>query len=112
MIDETEFLAQTGLTPHLLERWIALGWLGPLHVDAHRRDFADADVARAMLIRELVETIAVNDEGISVALSLVDQLYGLRNQMRRLVAAIGAQPPEIRQQILTMLSAPASDEPP
>jgi chaperone modulatory protein CbpM len=109
MMDEAEFLAQTGLDPHLLERWIAFGWLGPLPSASDRRDFADADVARAMLIRELTETIAINDEGISVALSLVDQLYGVRSQMRRLVAAIGAQPPAIRQQILAALRGPDTE---
>jgi chaperone modulatory protein CbpM len=38
----------------------------------------EEDVARLELIRDLREHMGVNDEGISVALHLLDQIYALR----------------------------------
>jgi chaperone modulatory protein CbpM len=40
--------------------------------------FSDADSARAQLIRDLKNDLGVNDEGVGVILSLVDQVHGLR----------------------------------
>jgi chaperone modulatory protein CbpM len=41
-------------------------------------------VARARLIVELRDTAEVNDAAMPVVLSLLDQLYDLRRQLRRL----------------------------
>ena len=79
MITISEFLVRVRIDRHLLESWIAAGWLIP------QRDpeliFSDIDLARAQLIRELKEDFGVNDEGISLILHLLDQLHGLRRSM-------------------------------
>jgi chaperone modulatory protein CbpM len=79
MITISEFLVRVRIDRHLLENWIAAGWLIP------QRDpeliFSDIDLARAQLIRELKEDFGVNDEGISLILHLLDQLHGLRRSM-------------------------------
>ena len=43
--------------------------------------FTDADIARAALIRDLRHDLAVNDPGIGVILSLIDQVHGLRRTL-------------------------------
>jgi chaperone modulatory protein CbpM len=79
MITISEFLVRVRIDRHLLESWIAAGWLIP------RREpeliFSDIDLARAQLIRELKEDFGVNDEGISLILHLLDQIHGLRRSM-------------------------------
>jgi chaperone modulatory protein CbpM len=68
-----------------LQLWIEEGWLLP------RRDrdltFSEGDVARAQLILDLTREMGVNDEGIGIILSLVDQMHGLRRVLRELMQA-------------------------
>ena len=47
-----------------------------------RFQFSEADLARARLIQDLRMDFGVNDEGISIILHLLDQLYGLRCLIR------------------------------
>ena len=72
----------TTLDPEDLRRWVAEG-----HVRPDRRDgdlvFEEIDVARVQLILDLRDTLAVNEEALPVVLSLLDQLYALRRQLRR-----------------------------
>ena len=57
--------------------WIREEWLIPGE-SAGELTFSDADIARAQLIRDLKNDLGVNDEGVGVILSLVDQVHGLR----------------------------------
>jgi chaperone modulatory protein CbpM len=58
-----------------------------------RRDpdlaFTEGDVARAQLILDLKREMGVNDEGIGIILSLVDQMHGLRRVLRELMQTNG-----------------------
>ena len=99
MILLDEFLARVGAIdrPELI-RWIENRWLLP-----ERRDeswvFGEVDIARAELIVEIRREFAVDDDALSLVLGLLDQVYGLRRQMRRLSDALAAQPPEIQDAI-------------
>jgi len=64
-----------------LERWILNDWLRPDGAAGHWR-FRRIDVARARLIWELRSDLRVNEEALPIVLSLLDQLYDLRRQMR------------------------------
>jgi chaperone modulatory protein CbpM len=79
MITISEFLVRVRIDRHLLESWIAAGWLIPQREP--ELIFSDIDLARAQLIRELKEDFGVNDEGISLILHLLDQIHGLRRSM-------------------------------
>jgi chaperone modulatory protein CbpM len=46
--------------------------------------FDDEDLSRILLIRDLVQNFEVNDEGISIILHLLDQLYFTRSQLEKL----------------------------
>ena len=61
--------------------------------------FHEVDVARVELILDIRREFAVDDEALSLVLGLLDQVYSLRRQMRRLCDALESQPPEIRDAI-------------
>ena len=50
--------------------------------------FSEADMARARLIRDLMDDMGVNAEGVGVALHLLDQIHGLRRAMAEVLASI------------------------
>ena len=43
--------------------------------------FSEADLACAELIRDLMQDLGVNDEGVGVILNLLDQMHGLRRAL-------------------------------
>jgi chaperone modulatory protein CbpM len=83
-ITRQEFLLRASLDDGTLEAWITEEWLIPGGTHAEPA-FTDADVARAALIRDLRHDLAVNDPGIDVILSLVDQVHGLRRTLADLM---------------------------
>jgi chaperone modulatory protein CbpM len=84
-----EFILEARIDAKKLEEWVEAGWLIPDQVDTGRR-YSEVDLARVHLIRDLHD-LGVNDEGIAVALDLLDQIYGLRRILRGLVSSIKAQ---------------------
>jgi chaperone modulatory protein CbpM len=79
-INRHEFLVRARLDDGTLEAWIAEEWLVPGGT-TDEPAFTDADVARAALIRDLRHELEVNDPGIGVILSLLDQVHGLRRTL-------------------------------
>ena len=72
--------------------------------------FHEVDVARVELILDIRREFAVDEETLSLVLGLLDQVYSLRRQMRRLCGAIESQPSEIREAIRDALrSTPARE---
>jgi chaperone modulatory protein CbpM len=101
-----EFLMAAQVEATALEAWIEAGWLLPRD-SGESGPFADIDVARARLIRDLSE-LGVNDEGIPIILDLIDQLHGLRRALRDLLSSIAALPEPLRRQILSDIRAARS----
>jgi chaperone modulatory protein CbpM len=81
-----------------LTRWVENRWVLPEEAGG-RWVFHEVDVARVELILEIRHEFAVDDEALALMLNLLDQVYSLRRQMRRLAGALEAQPPEIREAI-------------
>lgn len=81
-----------------LSRWIENRWVLP-EEQGGRWLFHEVDVARVELILEIRREFAVDDEGLALTLNLLDQLYSLRRQMRRLCSALKSQPPEVQDAI-------------
>ena len=99
-----------------LARWIERRWIVPearpvengVEGDAEIWLFHEVDVARVELILDIRREFTVDEETLSLVLGLLDQVYGLRRQMRRLCGAIESQPSEIREAIRDALrSTPA-----
>ena len=85
-----------------LEAWIAEEWIRPVR-DDDGWIFAEADLARARLIRDLIDEMAVEAETVPVVLSLIDQNHALRRQLHDILSAIGGLPPATREQIMRQL---------
>jgi len=98
-----EFLLKAHLDVAELEAWLAAGWLAPQQ-NKEVQFFSDMDVARAQFIHDLKHDLGVNDEGVTVVLDVVDQLYGLRRTMRKFLWAIHAQPESLRSEVLFEMS--------
>ena len=91
-----------GLNAAELSRWVENRWVVPETVaeeGGERWVFHEVDVARVELILDIRREFAVDDEALSLVLGLLDQVYSLRRQMRRLCDALEQQPPEIRDAI-------------
>jgi chaperone modulatory protein CbpM len=87
-----------GLERRELSRWIENRWVLPER-HAETWVFHEVDVARVELILDIRRDLAVDDEAMPLVLSLLDQVYGLRRQMRRLCDAVASQPPEVQEAI-------------
>jgi chaperone modulatory protein CbpM len=103
MISETEVVA---LVQHMdaeaLRRWVDLGWVLPQR-DGEILRFDQADVARVRLICELHYELHIEEDSMSVVLSLMDQLYETRRSLNSLLSAVGAQPADVRAQITALV---------
>jgi chaperone modulatory protein CbpM len=103
MIALDELLRRVGgLDRRELVRWVENRW-----VLAERRDgewlFREVDAARVELIQEIRGEFAIDDEALPLVLDLLDQVYSLRRQLRRLCDALSAQPEDVRQGIRAAL---------
>ena len=99
MIGFDELLRQmNGLDRRELMRWVENRWVLP-----ERRDqtllFHEVDVARIELILEIRQEFAIDEEALPVVLGLLDQVYELRRQLRRMCDALAAQPSEVQAAI-------------
>jgi chaperone modulatory protein CbpM len=81
-----------------LIRWVEERWVLPER-HAETWVFHEVDVARIELIIEIRRDFAVDDEAMPLVLSLLDQVYSLRRQMRRLCDAVAAQPEDTQAAI-------------
>jgi chaperone modulatory protein CbpM len=81
-----DFLARAQVDRETLEIWIEEEWLVPSEATPERA-FTEADLARAQLIRDLMDELGVNAEGVGVVLNLVDQLHGLRNVLAEVLSS-------------------------
>jgi chaperone modulatory protein CbpM len=99
MIVFDELLARFGdLDRGELIRWVENRWVLP-----ERRNetwvFHEVDIGRVELIIEIRRDFAVDDEAMPLVLGLLDQVYSLRRQMRRLCDALESQPPDVQDSI-------------
>ena len=86
-----ELLVHAQLDRQTLDVWIEEGWLVPAGTQVEQI-FYEADLARAQLIRDLIDDLGVNTEGVGIVLNLVDQLHGLRSAMAQIVSSTPTNP--------------------
>lgn len=85
-----------------LNLWIERQWVRPELFDSKIR-FADVDIARIRLIHDIHYTMEVAPETVPMMLSLIDQLYDMRRQMRGVIKAINTLSPDLRDAVLANL---------
>jgi chaperone modulatory protein CbpM len=100
------FTAVTALFPDLREAelltWVERGWVRPQGIEPNWV-FQEIDVARVRLIHDFRHTMDVHEETIPLVLSLLDQVYALRGQMRTIARAVEGQPEPVRAAILAAI---------
>ena len=103
MISERELIETIGrLEVDALQHWIDLGWVLPQQ-DSGRLHFDNSDVARVRLICELHYELRIEEDSMTVVLSLMDQLYAVRRSLHTLLSAVEAQPEEVRANIAALV---------
>jgi chaperone modulatory protein CbpM len=87
IIRKPDFIDRAQLDRATLEVWIEEEWLVPIGT-ATELAFSEADLARAKLIRDLIQDLGVNEEGVGVILNLVDQMHGLRKALADILQSV------------------------
>lgn len=98
-LSEDEVVAAiTGLTQARLVRlvqseivWPVAGPAGPVY----RR----LDVARIELALDLTDRFEMSDDALGVVMTLLDQLHGVRADLRSVLSAIAREPAEVRRRL-------------
>jgi chaperone modulatory protein CbpM len=78
-----DFVSRANIDRETLEIWIEEEWVLP-QGQPDALEFSEADLARARLIRNLINDLGVNSEGVGVALHLIDQVHDLRRALAEL----------------------------
>ena len=95
MLTERDLVARVQhLTITRLRVWVSQGWIKP--VDDAAQGYSEADLARAALICNLEDELGFAEEDVPVLLSLIDQIHGLRAELKGLLDVLEDLPPETR----------------
>ena len=95
MASEREVVARVAhLTVTRLRVWVQQGWIRP--VDAPAQGFSEADIARAALICDLEDQLGFTEEDVPVLLNLIDQIHGLRSELKGLLDVLDDMPEDVR----------------
>ena len=85
------------LSVRRLRTWVRRGWIQP--AGAGRTIYSEVDVARICLFCELREDLRIDEEALSLIVPLLDQIHGLRRQLRTLGRAVESQPDSVQDRI-------------
>lgn len=108
MLDERDVVAQvTRIELRELRSWVRKGWIRPATGESGPV-FDDLDVARIRLVCDLHKDMSLPSDAIPVILSLLDQVHGLRRELRGLAEAVDAQPDATRRAIVEAYRASVS----
>lgn len=93
MLSELELIGRVQrLTVTRLRVWVQEGLIKP----AAEQAFSEADMARAALICDLEDELGFAEDEIPVLLNLIDQIHGLRSELKYLLDAVDALPEDAR----------------
>ena len=95
MLTERDLVARVQrLTVTRLRVWVAQGWIKP--ADEPAPSYSEADLARAALICNLEDELGFDEDDVPVLLNLIDQIHGLRAELKGLLDALEDLPPDLR----------------
>lgn len=86
------------ITVRRLRTWVRRGWVRPER-RGRQHAFSVLDVARIRLVCQLKDELNIDEEAIPVVLSLLDQVYGLRRELRNLARAVDGESDAVRRRI-------------
>ncbi|MDI7865144.1 chaperone modulator CbpM [Rhizobiaceae bacterium n13] len=99
---DTELCAYLQIEVRVLDLWVQQRWLVP-EERGGMREFHNADLARGRLILDLIGPMGVNEDGVDVAMNLLDQVHALRGKLAELVAALREEELEVQKRILSRI---------
>ncbi len=99
-MNDSEFCEHLEIEVTVLQVWVEQRWLVPRRAGSSWI-FEEDDLARARLIQDLTGPMGVNNDGVDVAMQLLDQIHGLRGRLRALMTAIRSQDPDVQRLILS-----------
>ncbi|MBD9371997.1 MerR family transcriptional regulator [Rhizobium sp. ARZ01] len=99
---DTEFCSNLEIEINVLDFWVEHHWLVPEEQNG-TRVFHEADLARARLIQDLAGPMGVNEDGVDVAMQLLDQIHSLRGKLGILMDAIRTQDRDVQRRILAVI---------
>jgi chaperone modulatory protein CbpM len=107
---ESVCMIVSGLGRADLEHFLAQDWVRPARRGGEPV-FREIDIARIRLILDLRSEMEINDSAMPVVLSLLDQLYDTRRQLRLLCGAVGAEGVEAAlQRLAAERNAPRNEK--
>lgn len=98
-LSEKDVVALIGrVSVRRLRLWVRRGWVAP-SVGSSGPVFDTLDVARINLLCQLKDDFGLSDDALPVVLSLMDQLYGTRRELKLLLDAVDRLPEDVRQAV-------------
>lgn len=102
---ETQVIAAvTQLTRNRLDSFVQAEIVTPVLTEAGPT-FRDIDRVRLELLCELSESFDLEEDALAVIMSLIDQLHTARADLHRLLAAVKAEPEDVRLRIAKVLTS-------
>jgi chaperone modulatory protein CbpM len=92
------------ITAPVIQDWVARGWVHVAGASPEEWVFAEIDVARIRLIRELRVDLEVDENALPLVLSLLDQVYDLRRTLKAVTRALEDQPADVRAAVLAAMA--------
>lgn len=102
-LEEVLTVGECGLCREEIEEAVREEWVKPTQ-SGQEVLFEEIDITRLQLIGELRGRLEVNREAVPLVLSLLDQLYGTRRRLQRLVEAVEHQPRHVQAEIFALLT--------
>ena len=107
------FEAATAMFPDLeaaeLTLWIERRWVQPEQKEGEGWVFHEIDIARLHLVYDLSRDFGTTEETMPLVLSLLDQVYELRCELKTVKQAIEGQPPAVREAVTKALRRNTED---
>ena len=87
-----------------LTAWIEQHWVQPEHSLDEGPVFRDIDIARVHMVYDLRRRLDVHEETVPLVLSLLDQVYELRRNLKAMTQALDQQSEDVRAAVLRALA--------
>ncbi|HEV3241961.1 MAG TPA: MerR family transcriptional regulator [Methyloceanibacter sp.] len=103
MLTEGDIVARVQhVTVTRLRVWVRAGWIRP--VAKAEQGFSEADMARAALIRDLEDKLGFDEDQVPVLLNLIDQIHGLRAELKTMLEALEDLPEDVRATVKSRIA--------
>lgn len=90
------------LTQPRLVAWVERRIVQPVLTEEGPR-YRDLDLARLQTLVDLHDSFALDAEALGLVMSLLDQVHVMHADMEALMAALSAEPPEVRARVRTVI---------